>query len=310
MKNKFNLFSALLLAMALSTCNPEGGINNAGDLTTPLDSMSYAVGTYISKQFKEQGISLNGSKMQLGVSEAIGGKAYLNETQCQEVIMRYQMGMAQRQGTPFTDADKLPVDLDSLSYAIGVDFGNQMKQIGVSVNDAAFGRGCQDTNKEEGSLFNDEMITKQLQNFSTSIREKTMAANSEAAKVNIEKGKAFLAEKAAEADVKSTDSGLLYKVLKEGSGKSPVATDRVAVHYEGRLIDGTVFDSSYERGEPAEFALNEVIPGWTEGVQLMKPNAKYQFYIPSNLAYGDTNAPPSIGPGQTLVFDVELLEIK
>ncbi|MEM6987372.1 MAG: FKBP-type peptidyl-prolyl cis-trans isomerase [Pseudomonadota bacterium] len=122
-------------------------------------------------------------------------------------------------------------------------------------------------------------------------------------------GEAFLAEQAAREGVMSTDSGLLYEVKEAGEGAKPAATDQVTVHYEGRLIDGTVFDSSIERGEPTSFALNQVIPGWTEGLQLMSVGSKYTFYIPSDLAYGPRGAGGSIGPHQALVFDVELIAI-
>ncbi len=126
----------------------------------------------------------------------------------------------------------------------------------------------------------------------------------------LEKGKQFLAENAKKEGVKSTDSGLQYEVLKEGEGKSPKATDTVLVHYRGTLLDGTEFDSSYKRNEPIEFPLNRVIPGWTEGVQLMKEGAKYKFFIPSELAYGSSGAGGSIGPDETLIFEVELLKVK
>lgn len=130
------------------------------------------------------------------------------------------------------------------------------------------------------------------------------------AQTALEKGQAFLKENATKPGVKTTASGLQYKVLREGTGKQPVATDTVEVNYEGRLIDGTVFDSSYKRGQSISFPLNGVIPGWTEGVALMKEGAKYEFYIPSNLAYGSHGAGGAIGPDETLVFDVELIKVK
>ena len=126
----------------------------------------------------------------------------------------------------------------------------------------------------------------------------------------LEKGEKFLTENKGKEGVKTTASGLQYKVLKEGSGKSPAAADTVTCHYRGTLLDGTEFDSSYKRNEPAEFALNRVIPGWTEGVQLMKEGSKYQFFIPSKLAYGTRGAGGVIGPDETLIFEVELLKIK
>lgn len=126
-----------------------------------------------------------------------------------------------------------------------------------------------------------------------------------------EKGKTYLAENAKKEGVKTTASGLQYKVLQEGTGKSPKATDTVLVHYRGTLLDGTEFDSSYKRKEPIEFPLNGVIAGWTEGVQLMKEGAKYQFVIPSDLAYGRRGTPGGpIGPDETLIFEVELLKVR
>ncbi|CAN5591833.1 hypothetical protein BH09VER1_BH09VER1_41110 [soil metagenome] len=126
----------------------------------------------------------------------------------------------------------------------------------------------------------------------------------------IDKGQEFLKENATKEGVKTTASGLQYKVLREGSGKQPMATDTVEVNYEGKLINGTVFDSSYKRGESISFPLNQVIPGWTEGLQLMKEGAKYQFFIPSNLAYGKRGAGGAIGPDEALIFDVELIKVQ
>jgi len=130
------------------------------------------------------------------------------------------------------------------------------------------------------------------------------------AQTALEKGQQFLQENAKKEGVKTTASGLQYEVLTPGTGKSPKATDVVLVHYKGTLLDGTEFDSSYKRGEPIEFPLNQVIKGWTEGVQLMKEGAKYRFYIPSNLAYGSRGAGGAIGPDETLIFDVELLKVR
>ena len=129
------------------------------------------------------------------------------------------------------------------------------------------------------------------------------------AESNKKAGAEFLAENAKKEGVKVTASGLQYRVITEGSGNKPVASSKVKVHYTGKLLDGTVFDSSVQRGEPIDFALNQVIPGWTEGVQLMTPGSKYEFYIPSDLAYGDRGAGNAIPPGAALIFEVELLAV-
>lgn len=138
----------------------------------------------------------------------------------------------------------------------------------------------------------------------------TLSPLSLMAQSSLEKGQQFLQENAKKEGVKTTPSGLQYLVLTEGSGKSPKATDTVLVHYKGTLLNGTEFDSSYKRNQPISFPLNQVIPGWTEGVQLMKEGAKYRFFIPSNLAYGPRGAGGVIGPDETLIFDVELLKVQ
>ena len=154
----------------------------------------------------------------------------------------------------------------------------------------------------------DEEAVAVMQKFQADQMAKMEARQQETAKTNQEKGQAFLTENKAKEGVKTTASGLQYTVKTEGSGARPKATDVVTVHYEGRLIDGTVFDSSIKRGEPATFALNQVIPGWTEGLQLMKEGGEYTFYIPSELAYGEQGN-PSIPPNSVLVFDVQLIKV-
>ena len=139
----------------------------------------------------------------------------------------------------------------------------------------------------------------------------TLAPLTTMAQSPLEKGEKFLAENKSKEGVKTTASGLQYKITKEGTGKSPAATDRVLVHYEGKLLDGTVFDSSIKRGEPIAFPLNRVIPGWTEGLQLIKEGGKAILYIPSKLAYGASGTPGGpIGPNETLIFEVELIKIQ
>ncbi|MFN3586679.1 MAG: FKBP-type peptidyl-prolyl cis-trans isomerase [Moraxellaceae bacterium] len=161
---------------------------------------------------------------------------------------------------------------------------------------------------KDGKLTEDEM-RQAVMEFEKKLRADMLAKQEKAAGESRGKSEAFLAENAKKPGVTTTASGLQYEVLKEGSGAKPAATSTVKVHYEGKLIDGTVFDSSVQRGEPVSFPLNQVIPGWTEGLQLMSPGAKYRFVIPAKLAYGETGAGP-IPPHAALVFEVELLEVQ
>lgn len=193
--------------------------------------------------------------------------------------------------------------MDKLSYAWGLAMGNQLKAMGVKTLNSesfkdgvkvAFDGGTPEMEPEEAQ----KLITEYLQELE---QKATAAATAEA--------KAFLDENAKKEGVKVTASGLQYRVIKDGEGAQPTAEDEVTVHYTGKLLNGTVFDSSVNRGEPATFPLNRVIPGWTEGVQLMKEGAKYEFFIPSDLAYGPQGIPNVIPPHSTLVFEVELIKV-
>jgi FKBP-type peptidyl-prolyl cis-trans isomerase len=209
--------------------------------------------------------------------------------------------------------DKLDLTNEKVrsSYAIGADIGKSMKKQGLELDGKALATGVADTFGGK-LLLTDEELEKTLTDFKTALFQKRQAAQASAGSENVKKGADYLAANAKKDGVKTTASGLQYKVVKSGpeGGKSPKATDTVKVHYHGTLIDGKVFDSSVQRGEPISFPLNGVIPGWTEGVQLMKVGDKFQFTIPSNLAYGEQGAGGDIGPNATLIFDVELLAIE
>jgi FKBP-type peptidyl-prolyl cis-trans isomerase len=194
------------------------------------------------------------------------------------------------------------------SYILGTQIGTFSKKSDLEVNIELFAKGLNDMT-EGGKL---AMSEAEINIFMVSLQKKEQAKAQTAMKAasagNITKGQAFLDANKEKDGVKVTDSGLQYKVITEGNGAKPAATDKVKVHYSGTLIDGKEFDSSYKRNQPAEFRLNQVIKGWTEGLQLMSIGSKYEFYIPSGLAYGP-NGPASIGPDQTLIFTVELLDI-
>lgn len=200
--------------------------------------------------------------------------------------------------------------MNKLSYALGLGIGRQLAQMGAEdINIDDFSQAIKDILTGKEPQVSDQEAQKLVTTFFEEQEAKQRAAAAEKYKDNKEKGEAWLANKAMEEGVVALPSGLLYQVLNEGSGKKPTAADTVECHYEGRLIDGTVFDSSYKRGESATFPLNGVIAGWTEGVQLMSEGAKYRFFIPYQLAYGERGAGQAIPPFAALVFDVELIKV-
>ena len=194
---------------------------------------------------------------------------------------------------------------DKSSYAIGLNIGMNFSRQKVALNADAFAAGLKD-----GLAGKRQMTEAEGRDTMATFQKDLEAKQKAAAENNAKDGEKFLAENKKKEGVKTTPSGLQYKVIKEGTGPQPKATDIVTANYRGTLIDGTEFDSSYKRGEPATFPLNGVIKGWTEGVQLMKVGSKYQLFIPSNLAYGDRAVGPDITPNSTLIFEVELLGAK
>ena len=201
--------------------------------------------------------------------------------------------------------------MDKLSDALGIGIGTQLRGMGATnlniddfaqaIKDAIAGKKLKVDNKEAQTLVN---------NFFAEQQARKEAAAAEAGRAAKAVGEDFLAENAKKDNIVVLPSGLQYEVIREGNGKKPSATSKVKCHYEGTLIDGTKFDSSYDRGEPATFGLNQVIAGWTEGLQLMSEGAKYRFFIPYNLGYGERGAGASIPPYAALVFDVELIEVQ
>ncbi|MDD4208843.1 MAG: FKBP-type peptidyl-prolyl cis-trans isomerase [Bacteroidales bacterium] len=192
------------------------------------------------------------------------------------------------------------------SYALGAAIGSNYATSGLKFDAQALARGFNAVGNREALEISPDEIQRLLQDMQTEIENN---CNTDSKK-EMEKGEAFLAENKKKEGVVETASGLQYKIIRQGEGKQPTAENTVEVHYHGTLIDGTVFDSSVVRKKTIEFPLNQVIPGWTEGVQLMKEGAKYEFYIPSHLAYGDQGAGNLIKGGATLIFEVELIKVK
>ena len=201
-------------------------------------------------------------------------------------------------------------DTEKFSYALAMNMSAHLLKMPIELDREIIIEAVTALLRGNQPDMSQEDYQQTMQKFQATMEEKANAEAQKAASENSEKGKAYLAENAKKEGVKVTASGLQYEVIKEGTGKKPAATETVSVHYEGTLINGQVFDSSIRRGQPVEFPLNRVIPGWTEGVQLMSVGSKYRFVIPSNLAYGEHGAGGAIGPNETLIFEVELLDIK
>ncbi|MEM1214634.1 MAG: FKBP-type peptidyl-prolyl cis-trans isomerase [Bacteroidota bacterium] len=305
------VFSVVALALLLVACTGDGSGSGKGtsSLDTQMDSIAYAMSSFYVEELGNLGLKASPDQLLAGLEHGKTDAADPNDMGMQMAMMQFQQALGARQGAPFTEGEELPFSMDTVCYAIASGFSGQMKEYNMDIPADAFYQGAAD--QVAGT---ESMVGAKAETLRNSLNDMIMAKVEEEAKVGsqeeIAKGEAFIAEKAQDPNVKSTDSGLHYEVLKAGTGAQPSATDRVNVHYHGTLIDGTVFDSSVDRGEPISFGLNQVIAGWTEGVQLMKEGAKYRFYIPYDLAYGLRGSPPNIPGGATLIFDVELIKIE
>jgi FKBP-type peptidyl-prolyl cis-trans isomerase len=208
------------------------------------------------------------------------------------------------------DTSDLQTDAEKFGYAIGTDIGRSLKPVREDVDIDALVKGMDEAMSGKPSRLAEAEREKIKGEVSRKLQAKQMEERTSKSKVAKEAGDKFLAENAKKEGVKSTASGLQYIIVKEGDGPSPKATDKVTVHYKGMLIDGTEFDSSYSRGQPVTFPLGNVIPGWTEGLQLLKQGGKAKLFIPSALGYGERGAGAKIGPNETLVFEVELIKVE
>lgn len=201
-------------------------------------------------------------------------------------------------------------ELDKISYALGLSMGNNFRSSGIEKLDVKdFADGVAAVFSGEKPKMTYDEAKAEIQKFFMEMEKRQQESAAAMGKVNQEAGESFLKENGARPEVKTTASGLQYEVVTEGTGASPKPTDDVTVHYTGKLIDGTVFDSSVERGTPATFGVTQVIPGWVEALQMMKEGAKWRLFIPSQLAYGPNGAGGVIGPNATLIFDVELIKV-
>lgn len=209
-----------------------------------------------------------------------------------------------------TTTSTLTSEADKISYSIGVDIGQSFRKQNIEINSDLFMTGLKDGQNDKQTLLNKEDIYQTLVTLQNRLAKQQVDLLNQQAKENLTKGQDFLAKNKTATGIKTTASGLQYRVMKEGNGAAPKPNDIVTTHYRGHLIDGTEFDSSYKRKEPATFAVNAVIPGWTEALQLMKAGSKYELFIPAELAYGAQGIGRIIGPNETLIFEIELIDVK
>ena len=208
------------------------------------------------------------------------------------------------------DKSPLKSQQDKVSYSIGLNIGRNLKGQGIEVAPDALIKGVRDVMEGNPPLLSDEEIRMVMFAFQMEQRARQQERSQQAGERNKREGEAFLARNRQKPGVTTAASGLQYKVITEGTGKSPSVNDTVTAHYKGTLIDGTVFDSSYDRGEPARISVSGVIPGWTEALQMMQVGAKWVLWIPAQLAYGERGAGQHIGPNTVLIFEIELIAIE
>lgn len=220
-------------------------------------------------------------------------------------VLSFWMGLATA-----ADTGALPTKTDRLSYALGVETGKSFKNHGVNLNPTAFAQGLQDALSGNKTLITNDEITQELKDFQRASSSKLQEQLQKSTQKNQQLGNSFLDANKERPGVVTTASGLQYKIITAGKGAKPSIDDVVTVNYEGRLLDGKVFDSSYERGMPSTFPVNAVIMGWQEALQLMPMGSTWEIYIPAKLAYGEQGAQGVIGPNETLIFKVELLKMQ
>ena len=250
----------------------ESGAQQSVTLESETDKISYAIGGQVGQSFKAGGSEFDLNEFRRGVEDAL------------------------------TDPEKE-------SYATGAQVGQTLKAQGIEVNLDTFMRGVEDMLLDREPVLSPDELRQVMDDFRMRVMAERQEQRKKETEENLAEGKAFLEENKKKPGVKVLPSGLQYKVLQEGTGRIPTESDRIRTHYRGTFIDGTEFDSSYKEDKPVEFAVNRVIAGWTEALQLMKEGAKWQLFIPPDLAYGERGRPPRMPPNAVLIFELELLEI-
>jgi FKBP-type peptidyl-prolyl cis-trans isomerase FkpA len=301
--------AACLLAFAgtLSTAHAA----DTAPLATDRAKDSYMVGMDVGHSLTQVGPDLDLAAFEKALDNAFhGGAPLVSEEQRKPLAQALMQRIAVRTGHAPAGTSEPSVSKEQAGYLVGADVGRSLAPIHDEIDVPVMMQALRTVLSNGKPLLSEEEASALRASFSQRVQSRVQAAAAEQAGKNQTEGAAFLAKNKAVKGVYTTPTGLQYMVLRQGAGVRPKPSDRVRVNYEGKLLDGTVFDSSYQRGEPAEFGLNQVIPGWAEGVTLMPVGSKYRFWIPSNLGYGAQGTPGGpIGPNATLTFDVELMGI-
>lgn len=306
--------AATLLVAAWAQAAQGSAGQDARAPATDREKVSYMIGADVGRSISPAGPDIDLAAFERAVKNAFaGGKPLLTDEESRVVGSALMQRIGERTGksTPGVAPGTKPpaVAKDKVGYMVGTDVGRSLAPIKEEIDLPVFLQAMRTLLASGKPLMTDADMDQVREAFSKRMQAREEARVADLARKNREDGAAFLAMNKTVKGVITTASGLQYMVLRQGTGRRPRPSDQVRVHYKGTLLDGTEFDSSYTRGQPAEFALNQVIAGWTEGVALMPVGAKYRFWIPSTIAYGEHGSPPTIGPNATLVFDVELLDV-
>ena len=279
-------------------------------LNTDRDKVSYMIGMDVGSSLSPIGSQIDMAAFERAVRNAFeGGKPLIDDATAKKTHEALMARLSSQNGQPPGSVSKLPdVSKTDVALLVGADVGRSLKPVKDAIDVPTMMQAIRTTFAKGTLLLTDEQARAIGAAFGEQQQARLRQETAAAAEKNKTEGAAFLAKNRTQKGVFTTASGLQYMVLRQGAGQRPKPTDKVRVNYEGKLLNGTVFDSSYERGQPAEFPLTQVIAGWSEGVSLMPVGGKYRFWVPADIAYGE-QGPPDIGPNATLQFDVELLDI-
>lgn len=286
-------------------------VQEQGTLRTDRDKVSYMIGMDVARSVAPAAPDLDVAAFEKAIRNAFdGGKPLLAEAETKTVGSALMQRIAARNGSAPAGAEAAEVSKEKVGHLVGADVGRSLAQLKAEIDLPVFMQGFRAVSAGGAPALDEAEFNAVRSAFAQRMQSQVQSQAKALGEKNQAEGAAFLAKNKSVKGVFATPSGLQYMVLRQGAGKRPLPSDRVRVNYHGTLLDGTVFDSSYDRGQPAEFGLNQVIAGWTEGVALMPVGAKYRFWIPGELAYGAQGTPGGpIGPNATLVFDVELMGI-